>query len=138
MWLVQAMPQKARMDATASRARKDAEGAVWLDRSVAGISGTSDNVVWLDAERQKREPHLTGRARCLACKHEWQAVAPVGAVWLACPACSLNRGRLLNHVEWPDPVWHCACGCDLFYVAEDAICCPNCGEAQIYPIDPTG
>jgi hypothetical protein len=30
--------------------------------------------------KKDREPHLSGMARCLACRHEWVAVAPVGTI----------------------------------------------------------
>lgn len=50
-------------------------------------------VIDLAQAKADREPHLSGAAVCLACKHEWVAVAPVGTVWMECPACSIERGR---------------------------------------------
>lgn len=44
------------------------------------------------AAREAREPHWTGTAHCLGCKHEWQAVAPLGTMWLECPKCNLPKG----------------------------------------------
>ena len=43
----------------------------------------------IDFTKAKAEldPHISGDARCLACKHEWVAVAPIGTIWLECPAC---------------------------------------------------
>jgi Zn finger protein HypA/HybF involved in hydrogenase expression len=38
--------------------------------------------------------HISGKARCLACKHEWAAVSLVGTVWLECPACSLEHAAI--------------------------------------------
>jgi len=87
------------------------------------------DVVDLQAEREKRRPHSTGRARCLDCKHEWQSVAPSGTVWLECPKCSLVRGRFIFPHELPEGtgVWHCNCGNTLFEVLVDGFFCPNCG-----------
>lgn len=45
-----------------------------------------------------RNPHLQGAARCLACKHEWQAVAPVGATDLKCPSCACLRGVYIHPI----------------------------------------
>ena len=56
-------------------------------------------VIDLAQAKADREPHLSGAAVCLACKHEWVAVAPVGTVWMECPACSLERGRYLGAVN---------------------------------------
>lgn len=86
----------------------------------------------LDFKKPKtdNEPHLIGEARCLDCKHTWVARAPVGTLWLECPACTLKRGRYLERVQEPGPHWHCNCNCDLFYVTPDGYYCPNCGEAQ--------
>lgn len=89
-------------------------------------------VIDLAAARQERELTLSlcGKARCLACRHEWQAVAPVGTVWLDCPACSLERGRFLGPAQRDGAHWHCGCGNDIFYVTPDGFYCPNCGEQQ--------
>lgn len=87
-------------------------------------------VIDLAAAKQERAPHLSGLARCLACRHEWVAVAPAGAAWLDCPKCSLERGRYIGHVQKDVPHWHCNCGNDLFYVTQDGYYCPNCGVYQ--------
>lgn len=34
----------------------------------------------------------SGEALCLACKHRWEQVAPVGSRWLECPSCTANKG----------------------------------------------
>lgn len=88
------------------------------------------DVVDLEAERERRSPHSTGKARCLDCRHEWTAVAPVGVLWLECPACTLERGRFVAQHERDEPHWHCLCGNTLFYVVRDGYYCPNCGTAQ--------
>ena len=80
--------------------------------------------------KEERDHHLSGDAKCLACKHEWMAVAPVGAVWMECPSCTLLRGRYIAHSEYPLDHWNCGCGCDLFHVIKDCFYCPNCGKEQ--------
>lgn len=76
------------------------------------------------------DPHLQGKARCVACKHEWQAVAPHGTTWLECPECHIFRGRFVGQCERDEPHWHCNCGNDLFYATARGFYCPNCGEWQ--------
>lgn len=80
-------------------------------------------------------PHLSGRARCCACRHEWVAVAVVGTTWLECPGCGTNKGRYLNDVVPSDPAgwWQCGCGCDVFRVTRAAIYCIDCGKEQVFP-----
>ena len=87
-------------------------------------------VIDLMQAKQKREPHLSGKARCLSCKHEWVAVAPVGVIWMECPSCTLERGRYVAHAERDSMRWGCNCGNDLFYATPDGFYCPNCGEWQ--------
>ena len=87
-------------------------------------------VIDIMTAKAEREPHIHGDARCLACHHEWVAVAPVGAVWLECPECSLDRGRYIAQALRDGDHWHCVCECDLFYATADGFYCPNCGEWQ--------
>jgi len=76
-----------------------------------------------------RRPHMRGEARCLQCKHEWNAVAPVGAVWLECPECNTNQGVMKNTVIREDYLhYECNCGNDLFYRTPDGDYCPKCGS----------
>ena len=77
----------------------------------------------LDANR----PHVEWPARCLACKHEWCAVAPVDHGWLECPSCHEMRGGIDMQVcakcygkgafilESPDATvaWQCDCGASM-------------------------
>ena len=86
----------------------------------------NNKVINLDSAR----PHLTGKARCLACNYEWVAAAPLGTVWLECPSCSLERGRFVAQVQRDTFHWICDCGCDLFYATQEGIYCPNCGTWQ--------
>jgi len=80
-------------------------------------------VVSLDEYR----PHLSGKARCLSCLHEWQAVAPVPTTWMECPECGCEHGRFVAQIEQDGPHWHCACGNDLFYRVPEGWYCPMCG-----------
>lgn len=91
----------------------------------------SENVVNLDEHR----PHTTGTAICLACRHEWEAVAPIGVEWLQCPQCLLTRGLFKMPFEISGrPRWACgACENDLLFVYEDGLFCPNCGHDVEYP-----
>lgn len=75
----------------------------------------------------ERRPHNAGEARCLNCKHEWAAVAPVGATWLECPECSLPRGTFKFPFAPEGAFFECACGNDLFTIHPRGVFCPNCG-----------
>lgn len=50
------------------------------------------NVVSLEEKRREREPHASGTAKCMACKYEWEAVAPLGTYILTCPSCETKKG----------------------------------------------
>lgn len=78
---------------------------------------------------QERSPHITGMARCLACKHEWIAVAPVGVYELQCPECTGWKGVFKNPVGSSDrPTFECNCGCHLFYITHPfEVNCWSCG-----------
>ena len=81
----------------------------------------------------KFRPHITGLAKCLACKHEWQAVAPIGTVSLECPTCALDKG-VFDAVTVPEvPILECACGCRHFFVRENwLVSCCLCGVSHRY------
>lgn len=83
----------------------------------------NDNLVLLDEHRPA--PHVTGRARCLTCKHEWVEVAPVGNTIFACSECG-HDGAMLG-VVLVDPVYLCGCGCDLFRFSPSGAYCIHCG-----------
>jgi hypothetical protein len=87
----------------------------------------SDKVVSI----RSRQPHLSGPARCLKCKHEWVAVAEVGTVTLTCPSCDLDFG-VYQAAPVPDLAWQCNCGCQLFYLMPDGHMCAHCGSMQCY------
>jgi Zn finger protein HypA/HybF involved in hydrogenase expression len=79
---------------------------------------------------EDRRPHLGGPARCLECRHEWIAVAPIGTTVLECPACHADKGARLAMIEHDGPHWTCVCGNALFFVMPERIYCPNCGLEQ--------
>ena len=81
---------------------------------------------------EKTEPHGTGPAFCIGCRHEWSAIAPAGTVELECPQCECMKGRFRNLFETyeDEKVWVCNCGNDLFKVTETGTMCVNCGEYQ--------
>lgn len=51
-------------------------------------------------------------------------------MWLECPKCGLEKGRLAGTVYRDEPHWHCDCGNELFYVTANGYYCPNCGLDQ--------
>ena len=77
---------------------------------------------------EKEYPHLSGKAFCSACDHDWEAVAPVGTVLLECPSCGTNKGRFLEFcLPENDVYWECKCGCCAFVVLSNSYMCSNCG-----------
>ncbi len=88
-------------------------------------------VVDLRQYREDNTPHLSGFARCLACKHEWAAVSPVGTVaFFECPNCGLPKGCYKFPVVKDTSHWTCYCGNDFFHLSLDGVYCPNCGVWQ--------
>jgi hypothetical protein len=83
--------------------------------------------------KEDKEPHSRGPARCLDCKHEWEAIAHQDAVWLECPKCSLNKGRFLGAFSLGKFKWFCNCENDLFHITPDGSYCPNCGSWCKFP-----
>ncbi len=86
-------------------------------------------IVSLAAAREERTPHMQGEARCAACGHEWQAVAPVGTHEMECPACGSIKGHMVNSVMRGSERFVCNCGCDVFRISrEHGPYCVNCAE----------
>jgi predicted RNA-binding Zn-ribbon protein involved in translation (DUF1610 family) len=88
------------------------------------------NLINLDRWKEENSPHATGKATCLACGHEWVAVAPTGTVFLECPGCRTDRGVFRFPHERPGKHWACPCGFQAFYITPEGVYCPNCGEWQ--------
>ena len=88
-------------------------------------------IISLSEYKEENTPHITGPAKCLCCKHEWQAVAPVGTDFLECPECHTMKGVYYSPVLYGSDVWTCHCGCDLFRIhPEKGVYCPMCGQLQ--------
>lgn len=87
-------------------------------------------IVDFEQAKKDREPHMSGEAKCLSCKYKWVSVAPIGAVWLECPECTLTLGRFIGPAERNGAFWRCMCGNDLFKMAPDGVYCPVCGDWQ--------
>lgn len=92
------------------------------------------NIVSFERTRADRSPHLSGRARCLHCGHEWVAVAPVGTTILECPSCRLCKGAYQGLVAPSSShVWICSCKCDTFWLTPEGAFCQLCGDIQNWP-----
>lgn len=84
-----------------------------------------DNVIQLDSKR----PHVSGQAKCVACGHEWVAVARAITDHLECPSCRLMKGAFANPVTRSDLLYYiCSCDSAVFYISEKGPHCANCGE----------
>lgn len=81
------------------------------------------------AER-KADPHISGEAICLVCRHEFVSVAPVVVVMLTCPRCDVQKAVMKYPCVRDAPRWECHCGNNLFHVTKDGYYCPNCGDWQ--------
>lgn len=80
-------------------------------------------------------PHSQGEAKCIDCKHTWQAVIATADYhandnWMECPACSLMKGRFYREFVRGSLHWTCHCGGDLFHINDKFIYCANCGREQ--------
>jgi len=85
--------------------------------------------------KEERAPHLAGKARCLHCKHEWEAVSPIGVYSeLECPSCHLFRGifKATCGAAQGEQRWVCNCGCDVFVLFQPVFRCINCGTSQSF------
>jgi hypothetical protein len=87
------------------------------------------NVIGFDLAKGKDKTEFTliGPAVCTNCKHQWQAVTPVGHHDnLKCPECSLFMG-IVGAPVVPEKFWLCRCGSDLFYLTPSGAGCRSCG-----------
>ena len=93
-----------------------------------------NDIISLDDYRAEAGPYLSGPARCMACKHEWVAVAPAGTTELECPHCGAMKGFFLGTMDVPvgETHWTCRCGSDIFRISGKTkdIFCANCGLTQ--------
>ena len=93
-------------------------------------------VVSFAAAKAEREPHLSGEALCIGCRHKWVAVAPVGVWQLECPECSSMKGIWRNPIgaDEVDSFFSCTCGCEAmtayFRQCVFHLKCMSCGTEQ--------
>ena len=85
---------------------------------------------------EKEDPHLSGEAVCIGCRHEWVAVAPVGTWQLECPSCSTFNGiwRYPVGAQEGDAYFRCDCGCEALTAYKHHgmfhLKCMSCGLEQ--------
>ena len=84
----------------------------------------------------EHQPHMTGEAKCLACGHEWVAVAPIGTVAFECPKCGLDKGQTKYPCQPPEgsDIWECNCGSQTFFIRPTGFMCTNCGVSEGYDV----
>jgi len=90
-------------------------------------------IIDLAARREANSPHRAGEARCLNCKHEWAAVAPVGAVTLQCPKCETFQGLFKGVSCTEFKQWQCDCKEWTFFIDEHGPYCAHCGVRPTFP-----
>jgi hypothetical protein len=83
---------------------------------------------------EPKEPHGSGEAFCMNCRHEWIAVVPVGITRFECPRCHSYKGmwkfEFMPEVGSLMRLYNC--GNDLFRLTPDGHQCANCGVYQEY------
>jgi Zn finger protein HypA/HybF involved in hydrogenase expression len=93
------------------------------------------NVVCLDDHRPSIK-WASGRGLCLACRHEWEAVAPIGTWQLECPKCDSTKGIFRDPfcAADGDSVFRCNCGSEALtaylHKGRFNLRCMNCGTDQ--------
>jgi len=63
---------------------------------------------------EKPEPHMSGQAVCIGCRHEWVQAAPIGTWQYECPNCGAMKGLFKHPVGAieGDLAFVCNCGCE--------------------------
>lgn len=74
-------------------------------------------------------PKYSGTARCLTCKHEWEAESNDYS-WLDCPNCKSMRGMWDKLWTIPEGTSYrvCGCDCDQYMVTNIGMFCVGCGR----------
>lgn len=73
-------------------------------------------------------PWINGKARCIGCGHEWQAVTPAGKPQgLECPECHALKGVIRGMAIAEGEIFICDCGNDLYFIYRNGMLCANCG-----------
>lgn len=76
----------------------------------------------------EKMPHLSGIAKCLACKHEFNGVCRVGDLGMDCPKCGTHRGVFVYQPQGSDAIFECNCGCHQFALERAlTLRCLHCG-----------
>ena len=71
------------------------------------------------------KPHLSGKMKCIICKHEWIGICPIepkgDVLGVECPECGLNQGFYIYPVlpSKGDIIFICNCGGELFQRQDD-------------------
>jgi len=82
-------------------------------------------------DKEEKEAHIVGQAKCLACNHEWICSEPIGSQFFGCPQCGADKGIMKFPVQKGETHWRCNhCGNYHFLITPDRIYCPNCGSDQ--------
>lgn len=93
------------------------------------------NVIDFAKAKEAQTPHASGTCYCMACRHEWVAVWPVGTTQMECPECQSMRGRSKYNYgpEEGALLWSCTtCENQLFNLLPDRVHCPGCGKQWRY------
>ena len=74
-------------------------------------------------------PNVIGKAKCLACEHEWQHEAPSNIKEFECPECK-KESAIFAGLFFPEAVYSCAtCTNQHFYIDENSNAfCGMCGS----------
>lgn len=75
----------------------------------------------------ERKAHMTGEVTCLACKHEWVGIMPIGTFNIECPECKSEKGVLKHFAARNKAHYQCNCGNNLLFATPDGCYCVNCG-----------
>lgn len=86
------------------------------------------DVIDLKQRILERGHHRAGPARCLNCKHEWEAVAPIGVCDMECPSCGTHQGVFKGVSNTEFAQLQCNCGEFTFFIDEHSAYCAHCGN----------
>lgn len=94
------------------------------------------NVTSLDQFKKDKAGYISGYLICLACKHTWAGVAPVGTHEWECPKCKCQKGVPTTFIVSVHHQWKCICGCFIFSIKwpdkeVPQIYCVTCGTVQV-------
>ena len=103
---------------------------------MSNVIAFPDRQAVLENSPEPEGPFVSGQARCLKCRTEWECVAPAGTPIFECPSCGAMAGTFVNAMLANDENWKCRCGCMTFGVSKKAdVYCSLCGLTQVFPND---